>query len=509
MKRGIASAERVVLAQSVHSVRNFGKAQINDMSTAPGKLGTLAIAFTCYSLVSGGPVGIEDAVGAGGALLSVLAIGAVAVLWSLPQALITAELGTAIQTNGGSIDWVLQAAGFVPGLCNAFSLTFNQIFDLPLYPVLLVASLTQVLDLSSAATIAIRCGVVVISVGVNIVGMDLVSSSATLLTVFILIPFLLLPIVAAAYGSAFTWSAVAPAATPSGANTQLAVIVSGILWNNSGWGSVGNLAAEIADPQRAFPRGVALAVVLVSLSYVYSIVFGAALHPDFSDWEDGYFVEIAKQVVPWLGIWTAIAASISSLSTCLSSLATYSRSLQAVAHAGYIPIPLLARNMSRFNTPVPAILLLGATTAALMFVDLTYLIILDTTFANVSIALTVAAFLLLRRNEPLLLRPFRVPGQWTGAWLAAGPIILLCAFAFYAVSLEYWYALAVPMALNMCIAIVGFLWLRYRPHHHVRSDRPELSALLLVDTPAAPRGKRVAMLPTVGSMEIEYVHPEL
>ena len=425
-------------------------------------LTAVAVAFTCYSLVCGGPVGIEAAVGSAGAFAAMAGLAAVAVLWALPQALMTAELATAIPTNGGSIDWVRRALGPVVGLCNAASLTFNQLFDLPLYPSLMAATLSQVVDMTPGAVAALQVSVVVVVVALNVVGMDAVASSATALTLFIMVPFLALPVVAAARSSDFEWHALAPAATIPDWQAQLPVFVSGILWNMQGWNGVGNLAAEIRAPQRSFPAGVTIAVALVTASYAYSILFGTVLHPDLADWEDGYFVNVASQVASWLGVWSTIAAAVAQFSTCLSSMATYARSLQAAALAGYIPVPLLARDATRWRTPVPAILLLGAATLGLMYVDLSSLILLDTTFSNISTVYTTIAFLVLRRAEPAMPRPFIVAGGWRGAAAAAVPVLCLAIFAFYAVGSTA-YALAVPLGANALIAGVAYAAMRFCP----------------------------------------------
>jgi amino acid transporter len=56
-----------------------------------------------YVNICGGPFGMESAVNAGGALLTLITIGVLAVCWAMPQALMTAELSTAFPVNGGLI----------------------------------------------------------------------------------------------------------------------------------------------------------------------------------------------------------------------------------------------------------------------------------------------------------------------------------------------------------------------------------------------------------------------
>lgn len=56
-----------------------------------------------YVNICGGPFGMESAVNAGGALLTLVTIGVLSVCWAMPQALMTAEMSTAFPVNGGLI----------------------------------------------------------------------------------------------------------------------------------------------------------------------------------------------------------------------------------------------------------------------------------------------------------------------------------------------------------------------------------------------------------------------
>lgn len=69
------------------------------------------IALIFYD-VSGGPFGVEDSVRAGGGpLLSLLGFILLPIFWSLPEALITAELAASFPENGGYVVWISSAFG--------------------------------------------------------------------------------------------------------------------------------------------------------------------------------------------------------------------------------------------------------------------------------------------------------------------------------------------------------------------------------------------------------------
>ena len=65
------------------------------------KVSILPLVFLIFYEVSGGPFGIEDTVGAAGPLLALIGFLVFPFIWSVPEALITAEMGTMFPENGG------------------------------------------------------------------------------------------------------------------------------------------------------------------------------------------------------------------------------------------------------------------------------------------------------------------------------------------------------------------------------------------------------------------------
>ena len=52
-----------------------------------------------------------SAVAAGGPLLTLITIVGISIFWSLPQALMSAELSLMMEVNGGNVVWVQRAFG--------------------------------------------------------------------------------------------------------------------------------------------------------------------------------------------------------------------------------------------------------------------------------------------------------------------------------------------------------------------------------------------------------------
>ena len=70
-----------------------------------------ALVFIMFFTVSGGAYGLEDLVGSSGAGLALLLLVLTPIFWSLPTALMVAELATAMPVEGGFYYWVKKAMG--------------------------------------------------------------------------------------------------------------------------------------------------------------------------------------------------------------------------------------------------------------------------------------------------------------------------------------------------------------------------------------------------------------
>ena len=71
----------------------------------------LPLTILIFYSVSGGPFGIEATVRAGGPLAAILGFLLFPLIWSIPEALITAELASALPHASGGVAWVEEAFG--------------------------------------------------------------------------------------------------------------------------------------------------------------------------------------------------------------------------------------------------------------------------------------------------------------------------------------------------------------------------------------------------------------
>lgn len=162
------------------------------------KVSVIPLVFLIFYEVSGGPFGVEDSVMAAGPLLALIGFLFFPFIWSIPEALITAEMGTMFPENGGYVVWVASALGPHWGFQQGWMKWLSGVIDNALYPVLF-------LDYLKSAIPALEGGfprvvaVLLLTTALtymNYRGLTIVGWVAIVLGVFSLVPFALMGLIA-------------------------------------------------------------------------------------------------------------------------------------------------------------------------------------------------------------------------------------------------------------------------------------------------------------------------
>eukprot|EP00884_Botryococcus_braunii_P015193 jgi/Botrbrau1/23675/Bobra.55_2s0056.1 len=215
--------------------------------------------------VSGGPFGIEDAVGAAGPLLVIIGFLVLPLVWSIPEALVTAELATAFPEDAGYVAWVTAAFGPFWGFQKGFWAWVAGVTDNSIYPVLFVSYLDMAVpDVFFGWRRILLCIALSIALAyLNYRGLTIVGYAAVGMTIFIIVPFLFLIGFCAPHLRPANWAVVD---LPSVDWMQFLNIM---FWNLNYWDSVSTLAGEVQQPAKLFPRALSIAVVLVVSVYIF------------------------------------------------------------------------------------------------------------------------------------------------------------------------------------------------------------------------------------------------
>jgi len=376
-------------------------------------------------------------VSAGGPLLTVLGFLILPLIWSVPEALVTAELATAFPENSGYVAWVTAAFGPFWGFQEGLWSWLSGVADNSLYPVMLAANLQ--LFWPELGQPGVVRGVFLVGMsaalsymnyrGLTVVGHSLVASAAAILVPFAVLCALAAPRVTPANWTEVDWGAV-----------DWRTFINVMFWNLNYWDSVSTLAGEVANPGRTFPRALLLAVGLVVVMYLAPALAAlgvAAPDSGGGDWGLGYYGQVAQQVGGrWLAVWVLFAAAFSQVGQYQAEMASDSYQLQGMAERGFLPLALARR--SAHGTPTLGIVL--SSLGVLMLSCLSFVEIVELLNAIYCMAelLEFAAFVWLRVSRPDLPRPYRVPLPTWGcvAMLLPASLLLLYVLAMPFLALD-------------------------------------------------------------------------
>ena len=348
----------------------------------------------------------------------------------------TAELGTMMPDMGGPIVWVDRAFGRRVAHSNAIIRLVANFFDLALYPVMFADYLRELhpmLKLEGVHRYLLSASLVGAVTLLNVAGVDAVASVATVFTVLVISPFAALVIYGLPRVDPSAWLiGLHPAEWSSlggvggGESTvgpyRWGTYFSVLLWNMSGYDSVGALAAEVADPGRDFPRAMGATIILVSLVYIVPVAVGVSLDDPahLPKWSDGTFAVVAEDHVgPWLAKWISLGGALSAFGLLNMRVCAVARIAVSAAEIGVLP-RALAHVDEHSGAPVTAIL--GLSTGLLFMLSLPFaaLVKFSMLFYGATVGTALLALVKLRKSEPTAPRPYRVP-------IADGyPLIAFC-----------------------------------------------------------------------------------
>ena len=377
-----------------------------------------------FSYTTGGPFGLEDMVTTSGPGITLIYLLVLPFFWCIPVSLVSAELTTAMPVEGGFYRWTRAAFGdfwgFLAGWWNwsasfllggAYAVLFTD------YLVYYLPKMTWWQHyLVSVALIALLTWV-------NVRGIQMVGQVATALEIFIFIPVMTMIILALAH---WRFNPFHPWVVPHQATFKIFGVGLALgLWLYSGYEQLSTVAEEVENPQRAYPRALALVVPLSIAAYFLPTFAGLGSAGSWEKWHTGFFSDAARIIGgPWLGTWMTLAAMIGNVALLNSTILTTTRMPFAMAEDGYLP-NLLTRKHARYGTPWLPIVSSALIYALLAWQSLGQLISVYIWLRSATTVLTVLSVWKLRRSRPDLPRAFLVPGGSAGlAYVVAAPVLM-------------------------------------------------------------------------------------
>ena len=368
------------------------------------RITTLPLMMATFFMVSGGPFGLEELFAKAGYRASFAILVLTPLLWSLPTALLVAELSSAIPAEGGYYVWVRRAMGRFWGFQEAWLSLASSIFDMAIYPVLFVSYLSRLWPRAGQGANGIWIGVLLIAICAlwNLRGAVSVGRGSEWLGVLLLSPFAVMVVVAVRHTTRGAVIATHPAPDLLGGLTIA-------MWNYMGWDNASTIAGEVDQPQRTYPRMIAGAMAMVIALYL--VCLGAVAHFGIpaSGWETGSWADAASAIAGHgLEVCVALSGMICGLGMFNALTMTFTRLPYAMAKDGLAP-RIFARTLAN-GVPWLSVLVCAAAWMLSLGLSFARLVLLDILLWGSSLVLEFLALIILRFREPDLPRPFRIPG---------------------------------------------------------------------------------------------------
>lgn len=414
------------------------------------KLALIPLIFLIYFEVAGGPYGEEAAVGSAGPLFAILGFLILPFIWSIPEALVTAELATAYPGNGGFVIWAHNAFGPFWGSLMGSWKFLSGVINLASYPVLCIDYLKLVFPIFSSGvprSLAIFFATIFLSF-LNYTGVAIVGYTAVCLGLVSLSPFVVLSFASIPKIHPKRWISLGQ----QGVKKDWKLFFNTLFWNLNFWDNASTLAGEVDQPQKTFPRALLLAGILTCLSYIVPLLAATgATNLDQAKWVNGYFADIAVNIAgKWLKYWIEIGSVLSGIGLYEAQLSSCAYQILGMANIGVLP-KFFGLRSKWFNTPWVGILLSTSIVLAVSFMNFTDIIASVNFLYSLGMLLEFASFLWLRRKMQKTRRPYKVPLPLPG-------LIIMClvpsGFLIYIMVV----ADKIVYLVSALLTVLGIVW---------------------------------------------------
>jgi amino acid transporter len=393
------------------------------------KAGLFYLVFVMFSYTTGGPFGLEDMVTTSGPGMTLIYLLVLPFFWCIPVSLVSAELTTAMPVEGGFYRWTRAAFGdfwgFLAGWWN-----WSASFLLGgAYAVLFTDYLVYYFPgITGWKHYLVSIGLIAVITWINVRGIEMVGKVATALEIFIFVPVIAMIVMGLMRWHHNPFVPLIPPHQPTFKIFGVGLALG--LWLYSGYEQLSTVAEEVENPQRAYPRALAMVVPLSIAAYSLPTLAGLASAGKWELWHTGYFSDAAKIIGgslfghPWLGTWMTLAAMVANVALLNSTVLTTTRMPFAMAEDGYLPAALTRKHL-RYGTPWLAVVVSAIIYALLAWQSLGQLISVYIWLRSATTVLTVLSAWKLRRMRPEMPRAFLIPGGRAGLlYVVAAPVVM-------------------------------------------------------------------------------------
>jgi len=373
-----------------------------------------------------------------------------AILFLIPISLAGAELATGWPQGGGVYAWVKQAFGEKGGFTALFCEWSNNLVWFPTVLSFIASTLAFALTPALANSPWYMFTVMMIAFwGTTAIAYfgEEVSTKFGNVGVILgsIIPAILIIILGVWWfgsGAAIVLPPLTLGAMVPAINFSTLPFFATIILLFAGMEMAGFHALETKNPQKDFPRAMALsAVIIVICTVLATLAIAVVIPADKLNLASGVMQAIqyffAAAGMPWLVAPMAVLITLGGVVSLAAWLIGPAKGLGIVAEEGNMP-PMFDRT-NKYGAPVAVLVIqaLIGSAISLLYVFLpsvnqAYWILSAMTVELLCIVyiLVFASVIKLRYSQPDTPRPFRIPGGMPGIWIVGGLGLFGTAFAF-------------------------------------------------------------------------------
>jgi APA family basic amino acid/polyamine antiporter len=475
--------------------------------TKPGLLPTLGL-FTTIMMVVGGVIGsgifrkpgiMAGQIGSPELLLGVWLLAGVITLFG---ALANAEIASMIPETGGQYvyfdrmygpfaaflyGWAVFAViqtGSIAAVAYVFAEYATHFVKLPEFSASIAAwsvhvpFIGDVTPLKEIGTKGLAAALILVLTAVNYVGVKLgglVQNIFTIAKVAAMAALMLGAFLLPTGGSFANLTTPSSTIHPQGFAlfVAIAAALQGAFWAYDGWNKITYVAGEVKDPQRNIPRGLIAGMIIVTVIYLLmNLAYSYVLPIEQMAQSKLVAADVAEKCFVGGGRWIAAAVMISTLGATNAIILATARVYFSMAQRQAGP-SFLGRAHPRFHTPAASLVVQGIWSVLLLFSG-TFDTLTDTLIFVSWVFYAAGAYglFVLRRKEPHVPRPYKVPGYPFVPWIFIIFAVLYLFLTIYNDVQSYRAAVAqgkpamINSAFGMALVLLGtplYFFYRARP----------------------------------------------
>ena len=373
-----------------------------------------------------------------------------AVIFLIPISLAGAELATGWPEGGGIYAWVKQAFGERGGFTALFCEWSNNLVWFPTVLSFIASTLAFALTPALATSSLYMFSVMMIAfwgtTAIAYFGEELSTKFGNIGVILgSIIPSVLIILLGVWWigsGAALVLPPFSPGAMVPTINVTTLPFFATIVLLFAGMEMAGFHALETKNPQKDFPKAMALsAIIIVVCTVLATLAIAFVIPADQLSLASGvmqaiqYFFTAAG--MPWLVAPMAVLITLGGVASLAAWLIGPAKGLGIVAEGGNMP-PIFDRT-NKYGAPVAVLLIqaiIGSIISLLYIflpsVNQAYWILSAMTVELLCIVyvLVFASVIKLRYSQPDTPRPFKIPGGMAGVWLVGGLGACGTTFAF-------------------------------------------------------------------------------